>query len=109
MKAERMGGANPLSLMGSNPLFNGKNAPPHPPIVPQKMGPKIGMLKSLAGSAAPAAAVNLVTTEARNVSNNNTAKAYDMTIEVLMKRRGSQKNRDGGKLSLDMHSFGMKV
>ena len=75
MNAERMGGANPLSLMGSNPLFNGKKAPPQPPIVPQKMGPKIGILKSLAGRAAPAVAVNLVTTDARNVSNNNTAKA----------------------------------
>ena len=61
--------------MGSKPLLRGKKAPPQPPIEPQKIGPKIGIVKSDAGNAAPAAPVNFVTTDARNTSKRNTEAA----------------------------------
>jgi hypothetical protein len=74
-KPEIIGGAKPSSLMGSKPLLNGRNAPPHPPIAPQKIGPKMGKANSLAGMAAAAAPVSLHTTKARIVSYKKTTAA----------------------------------
>jgi hypothetical protein len=54
--------------MGSNPLFNGKNAPPHPEIVPHMMGPNNGNEKNDGEIAALAASVNVNRTLARHIS-----------------------------------------
>ena len=61
IQAVIMGDCIPLA-MGSNPLFMGKNAPPHPEIVPAMMGPKTGNENRDGAIAALAAVVNVITT-----------------------------------------------
>ena len=60
-----MGGANPVSLIGSKPLLNGKKAPPHPPIAPHMIGPKTAKSNSLGAIAFCAAYVNFTTTDGK--------------------------------------------
>ena len=61
-----MGCCNPISLIGSNPLFRGKKAPPQPEMAPQKMGPNKAMSENSEGGMALAAAlVKVQTTLAR--------------------------------------------
>jgi hypothetical protein len=54
--------------MGSNPLFNGRNAPPHPEMVPHMMGPNKGNEKEDGAIAALAASVKVNKTFARDIS-----------------------------------------
>jgi len=54
--------------MGSNPLFNGRKAPPHPPTAPHAIGPNTGNENADGAIADDAANVSLTTTDARVVS-----------------------------------------
>ena len=91
IKADIMAGANPSFLMGSNPLFNGRKAPPHPATAPQNIGPKIGKLKSLAGIVEPAAAVSFTTTEALRHSYKKMMTACD-----IYKKKSDEKYKQAG-------------
>mmetsp|Transcript_35670 Transcript_35670/g.106452 ORF Transcript_35670/g.106452 Transcript_35670/m.106452 type:complete len:198 (-) Transcript_35670:635-1228(-) len=66
-KADSIGEDSPL-LIGSNPLFRGRNAPPQPPIVPQKIGPNKGNENRLGDILSADAHVISTTTYALKVS-----------------------------------------
>lgn len=67
MHAEIIGYCIP-ALIGSSPLFMGKNAPPQPEIVPHMIGPKRGKENREGAIAAFAASVKVNTTLALTVS-----------------------------------------
>ncbi len=62
-----IGDAAPLTI-GSRPLFRGKNAPPHPDIVPHIIGPNSGKEKREGAIAFADASVKVITTLALTVS-----------------------------------------
>jgi len=64
--------------IGSNPLFIGRNAPPHPLMVPHMMGPKRGKERREGAMAALAARVNVRTTFARTHSYSTMMPACDI-------------------------------